>query len=125
MFTDLKGRIEGVATKDRYGLARSFPALRDIRDDMENALQFQLLTNNMSVPYYWRVMNESHIDKYSKTLEHLETRSRAHQQDEITNSLIRLITSCEDSIGNKSFFCTAFRIFHDTKVRKLSSKINN
>ena len=70
-------------------------------------------------------MNESQIDKYSKTLEHLETRSRAHQQDEITNSLIQLITSCEDSIGNKSFFCTTFRIFHDTKVRKLSSNNDN
>ena len=125
MLTDLKGRIEEMAAKDSYGVARSFPVLHDIRDDMENALRFQLLTNNMSVPYYWRLQNESHIDKYSKTLDHLETRSRAHQQDEISNSLIQLITSCEGFIGNKSFFCTAFRIFNDTKVRKLSSENNN
>ena len=40
MLTDLNRRIEDVATKDKYGLARSLPVLRDIRDDMETRYNF-------------------------------------------------------------------------------------
>jgi hypothetical protein len=124
MLASLKERFDDLSEASVPKIARSFSLLRDVRGELEDTLLFHL-TVNPSVPFYWKLQHSSVIENFEKTLDRLETTSRVQQHDEITKSLEGLIESCKSSIGNDSLFCTAFRIFNDTKVHKISSEKEN
>jgi hypothetical protein len=67
-------------------IARSFSVLRDIRGELEDMLEFQI-TANPSIPFYWRLQNQSVINNFNTTLDRLETKSRVQQHSKIIESL--------------------------------------
>jgi superoxide dismutase len=76
--------------------------------------------SGLEAGFYWRLQNQSVINNLNTTLDRLEEKSRVLQHSEIIEqSLELMIAKVESSIGNDSFFCTAFRIFNDTKVHTI------